>query len=476
MTADLKGGGWPGASGGSIDHGVLEFFGDADGGGKNGIVINGLIAWINVVHDGAAENIWKEQADSHYDVSEVTEAKDILWQACGDNIGEKDRRQGNNKKRSDLEDIHKALKRLKSDHKLPLILGTSGMFAKAPSFGGISEQSSNGDVISKVKDLENVIETFMKKQNDQMKELTEIITVSATQVKLPSAAVNTFKESESQETPRTKKRKLIEAELVPSAPPADIMVDDGNVKSAAKTYAAVTGSVVGYGHGGQPGPAQASGVRGITPLGPRGRKHSVLIFGKATSSIDKKDESLAADVELVATGVSRDASEEQFKEFMTGKGIEVLEIVKLTTYEHARTITFKITIKASQYAKAMDPDIWPLRVGVRHYRQPKRDNNRGASWAEQSAQSGGVIGQQQSQRSYRPHLNPPSLPQQSHGAHQYYQQPPGYYPQQYLPPPHQVAQPQHHRPEQPAYQVPSVQGIPVQNRFVMEGFPTNVCN
>ena len=423
MTADLKGGGWPGTSGGSIDHGVLEFF---DGGGKNGIVINGLIAWINVVHDGTAENIWKEQAESHYDVSEVTEAKDILWQACGDNIGDKDRRQGNNKKRSDLEDIHKALKRLKSDHKLPLILGTSEMFAKAPSFGGISEESSNGDVISKVKDLENVIETFMKKQNDQMKELTDIITVSASQVKLHSTAVNNLKESESQETPRTKKRKLAEAETVPSASPADILGDKENISEsfngATKTYAAVTGSVAGYVQGGQHGPPQVGGVRGITPLGPRGRKHSVLIFGKATSSTDKKEENLAADVELVATGVSKDASEGQFKEFMTGKGIEVLEIMKLTTYEHARTNTFKITIKASQYAKAMDPDIWPLRVGVRHYRQPKRDNNRGASWAEQSAQSGGVIGQQQSQRSYRPHFNPPPhLPQQSHSSHQYHQ-------------------------------------------------------
>ena len=212
-------------------------------------------------------------------------------------------------------------------------------------------------------------------------------------------------------------------------------------------------------------------------MGPRGRKPSVLIYGKATSSIDKKEECLAADVELVVTGVSRDASEEQFKDFMTSKGIEVLDIVKLTTYEQARTNTFKITIKASQYTKAMDPDIWPLRVGVRHYRQPKRDNYRGASWAEQSAQSGGVIDQQQSQRSYRSHFNNPNLAQQSRNSHQYYQQhtAPGYHPpQQYPPVPHQV--PQFPRPEQPVYQIPPVHGVPVQNRFVMEGFPTNVCN
>ena len=77
--------------------------------------------------------------------------------------------------------------------------------------------SSNDDGISKVKDLENVIETFMKKQNEQIKEITEIITVSASQVKLPSAAHNTLKESENLDTPRTKKRKLAEAQTVPSA-------------------------------------------------------------------------------------------------------------------------------------------------------------------------------------------------------------------------------------------------------------------
>ena len=107
---------------------------------------------------------------------------------------------------------------------------------------------------------------------------------------------------------------------------------------------------------------------------------------------------------------------------------------------------------------------------MRHYRQPKRDNNRGASWAEQSAQSGGVIGQQQSQRSYRPHSNPPqSLQPQSHNYYHQQHAAPGYHPQHYLPPLHQV--PGHHQPEQSVYQ-----GIPVQNRFVMEGFPTNVCN
>ena len=54
-----------------------------------------------------------------------------------------------------------------------------------------------------------------------MKELSEIITLSASQSKIPSACLNAF--NENQETTRTKKKKLVEAEAAePSVPPADM--------------------------------------------------------------------------------------------------------------------------------------------------------------------------------------------------------------------------------------------------------------
>ena len=97
--------------------------------------------------------------------------------------------------------------------------------------------------------------------------------------------------------------------------------------------------------------------------------------------------SLAADVELAAYGVSKDATEEQLKEFISNKGICVTDVKKLTTYEQARTNTFKVSIKASDYDKAIRPEVWPLRVGVRLFR-PKRTTQ---SWAQQSAAAGGNI-------------------------------------------------------------------------------------
>ena len=52
--------------GGCIDRGLIEYLSNPDGQGKNGIVINGVVAWIDIVQDGPAEMIWKTQADSHY--------------------------------------------------------------------------------------------------------------------------------------------------------------------------------------------------------------------------------------------------------------------------------------------------------------------------------------------------------------------------------------------------------------------------
>ena len=112
------------------------------------------------------------------------------------------------------------------------------------------------------------------------------------------------------------------------------------------------------------------------------------MYGKARTGPDDTENCLAADFKLVAYGVSKDATEEQLKAFISSKGISVTCVTKLTTFESARTNTFKVSIKAADYDKALKPEVWPLRVGVRPFR-PKRQQSR--TWAEQSASTGGNI-------------------------------------------------------------------------------------
>ena len=92
----------------------------------------------------------------------------------------------------------------------------------------------------------------------------------------------------------------------------------------------------------------------------------------------------AANVNLVATGVAKDASSDQLKEFIENKGIEVVEIELLTHHPDARTNTFRIAIKSRDYDKALNPEVWPYRVGVRIFK-PKRTQN---SWSNQSGGNG----------------------------------------------------------------------------------------
>ena len=75
-------------------------------------------------------------------------------------------------------------------------------------------------------------------------------------------------------------------------------------------------------------------------------------------------ELLAADANLVASGVSKDATCEQLKEFIESKGVKVTEIELISNAPERRTNTFRVAIKAADYDKAMQPEVWPCRVGV----------------------------------------------------------------------------------------------------------------
>ena len=130
-----------------------------------------------------------------------------------------------------------------------------------------------------------------------------------------------------------------------------------------------------------------------------------------------EDSSLSADVDLVASGVAKDADEDKLKEFLKSKGIDVLKVECLTKPElvlenKVRSKTMKVTVKASELDKAMKPEVWPSRVGVRHYRAPQRSmqGEGEGSWASQSAKAGGRMEERVQGRRQPPRT--PSIRQQ----------------------------------------------------------------
>ena len=123
---------------------------------------------------------------------------------------------------------------------------------------------------------------------------------------------------------------------------------------------------------------------------PKGSPRNTVLRGSSSHGASV----LSADVDLVATGIALDAGTEDLKGYLQGKGLETVKIECLPRQEviessAVRSKTMKVTIKATDLEKAKSPEIWPMRVGIRHFRAPPRPQNVNEGWADQSSRVGG---------------------------------------------------------------------------------------
>ena len=362
--------------GGSLSPGIVKQISDN---GHKGVVLSGVVAWIEVQLDQHGSEIWRPLAEKNWLEGEISAAKEALKAVCGQELFTlfpefKTNRQGPNKKSKEIEDIIKAIQALQTNNSMPLVLASSGMMGRCPSSWGQPTNPSSQDIMEKVHMLEEVMSTFMEQQKKQMDKITsEIATVRVVAPKTPGFQVPPVIALDSP----AKKRKFEAAQ------------DGGD---GGQSYAgAVLGGVKPLSHN------QQSSMKFIQSLLQPGQQNSPrqsknICFGTAkTSGHEGKEKLLAADVDLVATGVGKDCTNDDLKEFLQGKGIDAVAVETLTREEvlpNVRTKTFKITVKAAQYERSLDPDVWPYRVAVRHFRAPKRPEN---TWSNQSGRTGGLV-------------------------------------------------------------------------------------
>ena len=406
---------------------VMKQLGDH---GKNGIVISGLVAWMEVQMDTEGCEIWRGLAERNWSETEVNHAKEALKAACGPLLETlvpdfKTKRQ---KKEKEIEDIRKAIVALQNSNSMPLVLASSGMMRRCPPAWGQPATSTIQDVMGKVHMLEEVMNSHLEIQRKQMDKLSQDIM----SMRGPGAVSRTTTQGQSPrldiaDTP-TKKRKL-------------------GSQNDQNSFAAVVGAQSGVGVDGNVGGDHGGGrVAGVQPL-PRIQRDSSSIlqqllqqnvktrdvprsprnicYGSAkTSGEEDRETMLAANVDLVASGVGKDCTEELLGDFLKGKGIDVVSVTLLTREEvlsEVRTKTFKVTVKPNQYEQALKPEVWPYRVAVRHYRAPRRKD---IPWNDQSGRAGGQInrgpqqgqGQRQAQQAQR--FLPVGHPQHNPGQHQ----------------------------------------------------------
>ena len=148
-----------GDGGGDLPADVLKHLRDH---GTKGVVISGLVAWMEVQMDTEGCEIWRALAERNWLEGEVSQAKEALKAACGPLLETlvpefKTNRQ---KKEKEIEDIRKAIVAFQANNSMPLVFA---MGRYPPSWGQPST-STTQDVMSKVHMLEEVMTSHMEQQ------------------------------------------------------------------------------------------------------------------------------------------------------------------------------------------------------------------------------------------------------------------------------------------------------------------------
>ena len=127
---------------------------------------------------------------------------------------------------------------------------------------------------------------------------------------------------------------------------------DSHARNDQQWSTAANNSITNY----KPGHDQASSLTSK----PDKKMTNVTLYGTAQGQIS--DLQLAADIHLVAKGVGKHVTAIHLAEFLESRGMKVVDCELLTTYENARSLSYKVTIKASDYVKSRDPATSPYRI------------------------------------------------------------------------------------------------------------------
>ena len=368
--------------------------------GSNGVLLNKILVWVDIQSSMTTSDTWIHQAKAKFLPEEIMQAKAQFYQCAKDSGNEGitgkyvAHKKGNNPVEQNLKELALAMKKLGDAEKSPLILGSSQMIRSLPAYSVDDSNMGVCDVMERVKTLENTLGIFMTSQNNKFDKLTEMVgtvgqgsgssstTPPATVTKPPPGPVRDIL-STSQSRDRlesvSKKRKVEESDDTTPEIEEEVFeltnVSSGEkwtrVVKKGKKKEKVTDE-------NETPPARRESL----PKRQQGAWRKPLIIGSARANNEGENKIESADVTLVAAGLSKEATASQLETFVNSKGLRVTSCTLLTDHEKnpdARSNTFKVTIKADDYDKALDEKMWPYRVRVRlfkHFRKKQEDTQK----------------------------------------------------------------------------------------------------
>ena len=281
------------------------------------------------------EDIWKNQAHQHFSPEEIREAKEMLWEVCGENVlGKQIQRQGASKQKSEIDDISKALKILSEKQLLPVFVGTANMIMRNPISKNVQDNTNLLSIEKKVSSLKEDMEKFSKSQSELVvKNHARVMSKADVEIK-KLEEVTTLLTQNRENLDRIFNSKTNQVDVYSAVERPRQNIIDKNISSQPMDNFEIKGTYHNPIHNGQAGNNMLSA----------GRKPNISNGGF---------------IDLVVRGIEKEVTERQLYHNLHQRGLPIIHCKLLTTYEHARTLTFKVTIDKFDLDKSRNPLTWP---------------------------------------------------------------------------------------------------------------------
>ena len=357
----------------------------------HGVILDGLLLWIDTQRRTVPENVWKMQTLQHFTKEEITNSKNMLWDFNkGNLLGRNISRKGDSKSTSEIDDICNALKTLSAKQVMPTFLGTSTMTMQSPSVEtGLSKYQT---IDLKLDAIDQFMKNFTKSQTEASKKNHD---------KIISKADVTHKKVDDL------KEKLLhlEASLPKHQDTLHIPNADKHTVNTNNCNDAADFSRTGVNN------VQASTPTMFTPHTQENARWNNKVYpdinayqndapwhyiGKGGNTVKELvpptiflqenaekgfGTANVAPTEAVSTvvikGINNNVTTEQLTSFLVSREVQVINCELLTTYEYANFRTFKVTVKAGDHEKVANASLWPNDVVVQAYKPKIRRKTNG---------------------------------------------------------------------------------------------------
>ena len=130
-TLDNVGGQWVPPGGDQAGGEVIKILEEQS---KHGLVISGVVAWIQINYNNRATDIWKKIAEQPWQDEEITAAREALKGDAGEKLNtmvptmakNRTERGSETKKKKELDNIIDSVIKLQEAEVMPLVLASSG--------------------------------------------------------------------------------------------------------------------------------------------------------------------------------------------------------------------------------------------------------------------------------------------------------------------------------------------------------------